>query len=63
MKKWNFGNLWSYEVHKKLIENNAKKGDIVENVGYFCDCNKNNYKKATIKNINKFQVLYNFDEV
>ena len=63
MKKWNFGNLWSYEVHKKLIENDAKKGDFVENVGYFHDCNKNNYKKPTIKTINKFQVMYEFDEV
>lgn len=63
MRKFNFGNLWSYEVRKKLIENNAKKGDIVENVGYFKDCDKNNYKKATIKRINKFQVLYNFNEV
>lgn len=61
MKKWNFGNLWSYEVKQKLIENNAKKGDIVENVGYLCDCNKNNYKKAIIKRINKFQVLYDFN--
>lgn len=63
MKVWDFGSLWSYEVRKKLIENNAKEGDIIKNVGYFKDCDKNNYKKATIKKINKFQVLYEFDEV
>lgn len=63
MKKWNFGNLWSYEVRQKLIGNNAEVGDIVENVGYFKDCDKNNYKKATIKKITRYQIIYNFDEV
>lgn len=59
-KIWNFGNLWSYEVHTKLLENNAKIGDIVENVGYFKDNDKNNYKSATIKKINAFTIEYIF---
>ena len=64
MKKWNFGKLWSYEVKQKLIENNAQVGDIVENIGYMRDCDKNNYKKAIITRINKAQVLYKMiDEV
>lgn len=59
MKIWNFGSLWSWEVKEKLIENGAKVGDIVENVGYFCDCDDKNYKRAIITRINKQQVLYN----
>jgi hypothetical protein len=64
MKRWNFGNLWSYEVKQKLIENGAQVGDVVENIGYICDYDKNNYKSAIITRINKVQVLYKMiDEV
>lgn len=61
-KTWNFGNLWSYEVHKKLLENNAKIGDTVENVGYFKDNDKNNYKLAIIKKINNINIEYIYIE-
>lgn len=62
MKRWYFGNLWGYEVKRKLIENNAQVGDIVENIGYICDCNKNNYKSAIITRINNKQVFYKIIE-
>ena len=61
-KTWNFGNLWSYEVRKKLLENNAKIGDTVENVGYFKDNDKNNYKSAIIKKINNINIEYIYIE-
>ena len=61
-KTWNFGNLWSYEVRKKLLENNAKIGDTVENVGYFKDKDKNNYKTAIIKKINNIKIEYMYIE-
>ena len=61
-KTWNFGNLWSYEVRKKLLENNAKIGDTVENVGYFKDNDKNNYKSAIIKKINNMNIEYIYIE-
>ena len=61
-KTWNFGNLWSYEVRKKLLENNAKIGDTVENVGYFKDNDKNNYKSAIIKKINNIKIEYMYIE-
>lgn len=61
-KTWNFGNLWSYEVRKKLLENNAKIGDTVENVGYFKDNDKNNYKTAIIKKINNIKIEYMYIE-
>ena len=61
-KTWNFGNLWSYEVRKKLLENNAKIGDTVENVGYFKDKDKNNYKTAIIKKINNIKIEYTYIE-
>lgn len=61
-KTWNFGNLWSYEVRKKLLENNAKIGDAVENVGYFKDKDKNNYKTAIIKKINNIKIEYMYIE-
>ena len=61
-KTWNFGNLWSYEVRKKLLENNAKIGDTVENVGYFKDKDKNNYKTAIIKKINNIKIEYMYTE-
>ena len=61
-KTWNFGNLWSYEVRKKLLENNAKIGDTVKNVGYFKDNDKNNYKSAIIKKINNINIEYIYIE-
>ena len=61
-KTWNFGNLWSYEVRKKLLENNAKIGDTVKNVGYFKDNDKNNYKTAIIKKINNIKIEYIYIE-
>ena len=61
-KTWDFGNLWSYEVRKKLLENNAKIGDTVKNVGYFKDKDKNNYKTAIIKKINNIKIEYMYIE-